>query len=111
MPVDDGMECVSVGTDSIMMMTDECSEMEAASCLMSTVNGVEAVHTNGHANGSSVHRVSTVGASRMPGHTCCTSRAQLCTMSFQQVKKHSKNVVSKYSVTFSVLFFVRVLLA
>ena len=92
-----GMESVSIGTDSVMMMTDECGEMETSSCPMSTVNGVENVHTNGLTNSSSssVPPVTTVGASRMTAHTCCNSRAQLCTMSFQQVKKSLIPVVYK----------------
>ena len=85
---DNGTESVPIGTDSVMMMTDECGEMDTASCPMSAADGVENVHTNGLTNGSSPPAVTTVGASRMPGHTCCNSRAQLCTMSFQQVKIH-----------------------
>ena len=82
MPTDNGVDGISIGMDSAMMMTDECSEMEVAGCQMSTENGVEPAHTNGNSG----HSVTTVGASVAPRHTCYTSRTQLCTMSFQQVK-------------------------
>ena len=81
MPTDNGVDGISIGTDSAMMMTDECSEMEVAGCQMSTESGVEPAHTNGNSG----HGVTTVGASVAPRHTCYTSRTQLCTMSFQQV--------------------------
>ena len=82
-PVDNGMDGVSIGSDSMMMMTDECNGMDATGCTM--LNGVESVHRNGHSSSDSAGGVMTVGALQMPPHTCCTSRAQLCTMSFQQV--------------------------
>ena len=88
MPVQNGTDSSSIGTDSSMMVGDECSGMEVSSCPMSTgINDVEAVHTsNGVHNSDSIKSLSNVATIRaLPPHTCCTSRAQLCTMSFQQV--------------------------
>ena len=80
--VENGTDCISIGSDSAMMATDE---MELTSCVMSTVNGFESAHTTNHTD-RRTSGVATVGSS-MAGlqHTCCSSRTQLCTMSFQQV--------------------------
>jgi hypothetical protein len=63
------------GTDSMLMMTDEGDGP--------FVNGVETLRrSNGHATPQDVV---TLGASHLPpNHTCCSTRAQLCTMSLQQ---------------------------
>lgn len=77
-PFENGTDGVSIGTDSMMMMMDE-GEFPLA-------NGVETLHrSNRH---SSQQDVATLGASHLPpNHTCCSTRAQLCTMSLQQVYK------------------------
>ena len=81
--VENGMDCISIGSDSAMMATDE---MELAGCAMATVNGFDSAHTPTHTDRSSATGVTTVGSSRAGlQHTCCSSRTQLCTMSFQQV--------------------------
>ena len=66
------------GTDSMLMMTDEGDGP--------FVNGVETLRrSNGHATPQDVV---TLGASHLPpNHTCCSTRAQLCTMSLQQVRQ------------------------
>lgn len=74
---EDGTDEVSIGTDSMMMMDE--GEIPLA-------NGVEALQrSNGH---PSQQDVATLGASQLPpNHTCCSTRAQLCTMSLQQVNR------------------------
>ena len=81
-PLENGTDSFPIGTDSMMIVTDECEEGE---CPMG--NGVESLHRT---TGRPVFRdVATLGAAHLPppSHTCCTTRAQLCTMSLQQVKE------------------------
>ena len=82
---ENGTDSCAIGTDSMMMLTDECTAMDEPGGPMPAQNGVETVHSE-QGTGSSAAEVMTVGASSMPPHTCCTTRTQLCTMSFQQVR-------------------------
>ena len=78
-PFENGTDGSSIGTDSMLMMTDEGDGP--------FVNGVETLHRG---SGHATHRddVATLGASHLPpNHTCCSTRAQLCTMSLQQVRQ------------------------
>lgn len=83
-PTENGLDGISIGTDSMMMMTDESSGMEVTSWSMQNVIGT--VPMNGDTVNGAGLEVATVGSSSLPPHTCYTSRAQLCTMSLQQVK-------------------------
>ena len=84
-PFENGMDGVSIGADSMLMMTDEADLI---------ANGVETLHRS---NGYTAHHmeVATLGASHglPPHHTCCSTRAQLCTMSLQQVRTNKHNSI------------------